>query len=70
MLWVAAGLGAGIAAGARTLGREVGAGGVTVGTLLPGRSNTPRIDRLGREAAGRGERGGAASASWSPTSWP
>ena len=44
---------ASIAAWAKTLASEVAADGVTVNTLLPGRIDTPRIDRLDRAAAER-----------------
>ena len=44
---------ASIAAWAKTLATEIAADGVTVNTLLPGRIDTPRIDRLDRAAAER-----------------
>jgi 3-oxoacyl-[acyl-carrier protein] reductase len=44
---------ASIAAWAKTLSNEVAADGVTVNTLLPGRIDTPRIDKLDRAAAER-----------------
>lgn len=44
---------ASIAAWAKTLAGEVAADGVTVNTLLPGRIDTPRIDRLDKAAAER-----------------
>ena len=44
---------ASVAAWAKTLANEVGPDGVTVNTLLPGRIDTPRIDRLDRAAAER-----------------
>jgi len=44
---------ASVAAWAKTLAGEVAADGVTVNTLLPGRIDTPRIDRLDRAAAER-----------------
>ena len=44
---------ASIAAWAKTLATEVAADGVTVNTLLPGRIDTPRIDKLDRAAAER-----------------
>ncbi|MFC5343902.1 SDR family oxidoreductase [Brevundimonas staleyi] len=44
---------ASIAAWAKTLAGEVAADGVTVNTLLPGRIDTPRIDKLDRAAAER-----------------
>ncbi len=44
---------ASIAAWAKTLANEVAADGVTVNTLLPGRIDTPRIERLDRMAAER-----------------
>ena len=42
---------ASIAAWAKTLSNEVAADGITVNTLLPGRIDTPRIDRLDRARA-------------------
>jgi 3-oxoacyl-[acyl-carrier protein] reductase len=44
---------ASIAAWAKTLSNEVAADGVTVNTLLPGRIDTPRIERLDKAAAER-----------------
>lgn len=44
---------ASIAAWAKTLANEVAADGVTVNTLLPGRIDTPRIDRLDAATAER-----------------
>lgn len=44
---------ASVAAWAKTLAGEVGADGVTVNTLLPGRIDTPRIDRLDKATAER-----------------
>lgn len=44
---------ASVAAWAKTLSNEVAPDGVTVNTLLPGRIDTPRIDRLDRAAAER-----------------
>lgn len=44
---------ASVAAWAKTLSNEVAADGVTVNTLLPGRIDTPRIERLDRAAAER-----------------
>ena len=44
---------AAIAAWAKTLSNEVAADGVTVNTLLPGRIDTPRIEKLDRAAAER-----------------
>ncbi|MBA4808256.1 SDR family oxidoreductase [Brevundimonas sp.] len=44
---------ASIAAWAKTLANEVGPDGVTVNTLLPGRIDTPRIERLDRATAER-----------------
>lgn len=44
---------ASVAAWAKTLANEVGPDGVTVNTLLPGRIDTPRIERLDRAAAER-----------------
>lgn len=44
---------ASIAAWAKTLANEVGPDGVTVNTLLPGRIDTPRIDRLDQATAAR-----------------
>ena len=42
---------ASIAAWAKTLSNEVAADGITVNTLLPGRIDTPRIERLDRARA-------------------
>jgi 3-oxoacyl-[acyl-carrier protein] reductase len=42
---------AGVAAWAKTLASEVAADGVTVNTLLPGRIDTPRIQKLDASAA-------------------
>ena len=44
---------ASVAAWAKTLANEVGPDGVTVNTLLPGRIDTPRIERLDQAAAER-----------------
>ncbi len=44
---------AGVAAWAKTLASEVAADGITVNTLLPGRIDTPRIQRLDQAAADR-----------------
>jgi 3-oxoacyl-[acyl-carrier protein] reductase len=44
---------ASIAAWAKTLSNEVAADGITVNTLLPGRIDTPRIERLDKAAAER-----------------
>ncbi|NBB63966.1 SDR family oxidoreductase [Pseudomonas sp. ODNR1LW] len=44
---------ASIAAWAKTLANEVAPDGVTVNTLLPGRIDTPRIDRLDQASAAR-----------------
>jgi 3-oxoacyl-[acyl-carrier protein] reductase len=44
---------ASVAAWAKTLANEVAADGVTINTLLPGRIDTPRIERLDRMAAER-----------------
>jgi len=44
---------ASVVAWAKTLAGEVAADGVTVNTLLPGRIDTPRIERLDRAAAAR-----------------
>ena len=53
MLGVSNTLRASVAAWAKTLSNEVAADGVTVNTLLPGRIDTPRIERLDRAAAER-----------------
>ena len=44
---------ASVAAWAKTLASEVAADGITVNTLLPGRIDTPRIQRLDQAAADR-----------------
>lgn len=44
---------ASVAAWAKTLANEVGPDGVTVNTLLPGRIDTPRIERLDQATAER-----------------
>jgi len=44
---------ASVAAWAKTLANEVGVDGVTVNTLLPGRIDTPRIERLDKATAER-----------------
>lgn len=44
---------AGVAAWAKTLASEVAADGITVNTLLPGRIDTPRIQRLDQAVAER-----------------
>jgi 3-oxoacyl-[acyl-carrier protein] reductase len=44
---------ASVAAWAKTLASEVAADGITVNTLLPGRIDTPRIQRLDQAAAAR-----------------